>query len=85
MLGGVTVDECKFRKGDRVQLVDREPVYEMYRGAVGTVIDVSSLDALGYIRVLYDHFGEFKSTPATLVLIDDNVDTTELNSFLENQ
>lgn len=77
--------ECKFRKGDRVQLVDREPVFDLYRGAVGTVIDVSSLDALGSISVLYDRFGERQSDPSTLVLIDDNVDATELNSFLDNQ
>ena len=57
----------------------------MYRGAVGTVTDVSSLDALGCVVVTYDHFGKLQSDPATLVLIDDNVDTTELNSFLENQ
>lgn len=77
--------ECKFRKGDRVQLVDREPVFERYRGAVGTVIDVSSFDALGGISVIYDSFGKCQSDPATLVLINDSVDTTELNSFLDNQ
>ena len=85
MLGGVTVDECKFREGDRVQLVDSESVFKRYRGAVGTVADTSSLDALGCILVQYDHFGKLQSDPATLVLIDDNVDTTELNSFLDNQ
>lgn len=75
----------KFREGDRVQLLDREPVFESYRGAVGTVTDVSSFDALGCIDVTYDHFGKLQSDPATLVLIDDNVDTTELNSFLDSQ
>lgn len=77
--------ERKFCKGDRVQLVDREPVFERYRGAVGTVIDTSSLDALGSVSVLYDRFGKYQSDPATLVLINDNVDATELNSFLDNQ
>ena len=75
----------KFRIGDRVQLLDREPVFQSYRGAVGTVVDTSSLDALGCILVQYDHFGKLQSNPATLVLIDDNVDATELNSFLDNQ
>ena len=77
--------ERKFREGDRVQLLDREPVFQSYRGAVGTVVDTSSYDALGCILVLYDHFGKLSSDPATLVLIDDNVDTTELDSFLDNQ
>lgn len=77
--------ERKFRKGDRVQLVDSESVIKWYRGAVGTVIDGSSFDVHGCISVLYDHFGKLQSDPATLVLIDDNVDATELNSFLDNQ
>lgn len=77
--------EWKLREGDRVRLVDREPVFKQYRGAVGTVVDVSSLDALGSVSVLYDRFGKCQSDPATLVLINDNVDTTELNSFLDNQ
>lgn len=76
--------ECKFREGDRVQLVDREPVFKKFRGAVGTVIDISR-DVNGIVVVLYDNFGRLQSDPATLVLIDDNVDTTELNSFLDNQ
>lgn len=76
--------ECKFRVGDRVQLVDREPVFKKFRGAVGTVIDTSR-GVNGTVVVLYDNFGRLQSDPATLVLIDDNVDTTELNSFLDNQ
>ncbi len=77
--------ECKFRKGDRVQLVGGDPDFESYIGAVGTVIDVSSLDAFGGIAVLYDSFGMCQSNPAALVLIGDDVDATELNSFLDNQ
>lgn len=78
------MDECKFRKGDRVQLVDREPVFKKFRGAVGTVIDISR-GANGIVVVLYDNFGRLQSDPATLVLIVDDVDVAELNSFLDNQ
>ena len=76
--------ECKFREGDRVQLVDRAPVFETFRGAVGTVQDISR-GANGSVVVLYDNFGRLQSDPATLVLIVDDVDATELNSFLDNQ
>lgn len=78
------MDECKFREGDRVQLVDREPVFKKFRGAVGTVIDISR-GANGIVVVIYDNFGRLRSDPATLVLINDSVDATELNSFLDNQ
>lgn len=76
--------ECKFRKGDRVQLLDGEPVFEPFRGAIGTVAD-TTYSPDGSIAVFYDHFGRLRSDPATLLLVGDDVDVTELNSFLENQ
>lgn len=43
--------ECKFRKGDRVQLVDGEPVFESYRGAVGKLYG-----GFIWISLQLDHF-----------------------------
>ena len=72
-----------FHAGDRVQLYDGEPVFERYRGLVGTVV---GRGYGGCLRVLYDNLGrDLLSDPKTLTIIHDEFDVTDLNSFIENQ
>lgn len=79
------MDKQKFRVGDRVQLTDGEPVYPEYRGLVGTVVEEEGAD--GFLRVSYDALDSrvLRSDPKTLTFIHDELDMTDLNSFIENQ
>ena len=76
-----------FHDGDRVQLYDGEPVFERYRGLVGTVVGTGRIGSEVFLRVSYDNLDSrvLHSEPKTLTIIYDEFDMTDLISFIENQ
>lgn len=76
-----------FHDGDRVQLHDDEPVFERYRGLVGTVVGTIRIGSDVFLKVYYDALDSrvSLSDPNTLTIIHDELDMTDLNSFIENQ
>ena len=76
-----------FHDGDRVQLCDGDPVFNRYRGLVGTVVGTARIGSDVFLKVSYDKLDSrvLHSDPNTLTVIQDEFDATNLNSFIENQ
>lgn len=77
----------EFRNGDRVRLIEGDPVREEYQGQEGTVVnDWIDVEEHDDITVVYDFRPDREtwSTVNTLIPISDDLDTDEIDAFIED-
>lgn len=76
-----------FRDGDRVRLIDGDPVREEYRGQEGTVVgDWPDVEVHEQILVVFDFRQDYEtwSRADTLIPICDELDTDKISAFIED-